>query len=252
MPDAIARRGAGAIAGSVSFQLLPYRVEVTFDDDAMQPVVRSLANQARQPVEPRAAMSYHVGGRGPYEVLEEGDHLATAAGPDDAARVISERCQARLVDYLSLGQWGAIRGGIARVGTHRTLVVSELAANVEPLLLQLVEAGHTVEGNDLVFFRGGEAVCVPRSAAAEVDLAPVDVVCVLRGAGGGTARCWSITTVKLVQVLVAGALPWLGSPAQLVRAASTLVAGVDAYELSDGDVRDNARVLAATCASAAS
>lgn len=140
-----------------------YRVEVSFDDERLGVVLAYMANGAAQPLEPRVAMRYAVVGRGPYVLLEEGDHLAAVGRPDDVLYLLYARCHARLVDYMSLGDWVALHAGVASVGDRRVLVLGAKGTGKTTLLLRLLYDGHAVEGDELVFTRAGEAVCLPRN-----------------------------------------------------------------------------------------
>ena len=96
-------------------------------------------------------------------MLEEGDHLATVGTPDDVLYVVYGRCYARLLDHMSLGGWVALHAGIVRIHDRRALVIGEKGAGKTTLLLRLLYDGHTVEGDEVVFTRGGAAISQPRN-----------------------------------------------------------------------------------------
>jgi hypothetical protein len=147
----------------IAFQLLPYRVEVAVDDDRLETAIDYLANGARQPLTPRATMHYAVNGRGPYTLFEEGDYLARLDGPDDVLYVLYQRSHARLVDYLSLSGWVPLHAGVVSIAGRRALMLGSKGAGKTTLMLRLLYDGHAVEGDELVFTRGGDAVCLPRN-----------------------------------------------------------------------------------------
>jgi hypothetical protein len=287
VPGPARGRGTGRLNRTVTFQLLPYRVEIALDE-ALEPAFRVLANSAEQPVEPRSTLHYAVAGRGPYAVSEEGDHLSTLERPPDVVSLVSGRCQARLLDHLSLGSWVAIRAGVVRVKDRRALIVGDKGVARTALLLRLLQDGHAVEGDALAFIRGGQVVCLPRHLEVEqgaaalvpelapvlarspsmtaadgavvtavspeaggagwrLDLGPVDVGFVLRSGHQAPARCRPITAGDLVQAVVGCAVPTGSSGRHLLRSCSELVGDADGYELTVGDVIATADLLAAAC-----
>jgi len=138
-------------------------VEVEIEDEGLVSGMRYLANGAEQPLTPRTTLHYAVLGHGPYELREEGDHLATVGRPDDVLYLVYRRCHARLLEHLALGGWAAVHGGIVRVGSRRALVIGDKGAGKTTLLLRLLHDGHAVEGDEMVFFRAGTAICLPRN-----------------------------------------------------------------------------------------
>lgn len=235
---------------SITFQLLPYQVEVTHDD-SLEAVMQGLANTARQPVEPRATLQYAVTGGGPYVVWEEGDRLATLARPQEVASLVSRRSRARLMDYLSLGGWVALHAGVLRVGGRRALVLGTDGSAGTALLQRLLQDGHTVEGGELVFARCGEAVCLPRPDSVgldgRLDLGPVDVAFVLHHNRGGLVECRPLSAGEVVQAAVALAVPSGASRREVVRSCSILVGAVDGHKLTIGEPETAAELLVATC-----
>lgn len=236
MPRPAPCRGAAAIARTCKFRILPYDVEVGFEDESLGPLVESLAVTDEQPRDAVSTVHYQVVGDGPYVVLEEGDRLAAGVSNLDAVALLAARVRARVVDHLTVGSWVAVRGGVARVAGRRVLLVPAADADVDlgEVLSPLRRGGHPVEGDDLVFLRDGVAVCLPRPCSSDVQLAPVDVVVVLgRGAQGEAAP---MSALDAVQALVAVAVPLWAPPRQVVRACSAIVAGADAYRVASSDV----------------
>src|SRR5207249_898670 len=158
------QRGRGPPIGRViDFQLLAYKVEVSVEDERLDAVLAYLANSADQPLVPRAVMRYAVVGGGPYAIYEEGDYLAAVEHPDDVLYVIYARCHARLLDYLSLGQWVALHAGVVSIGDRRALVIGARGTGKTTLMLRLLFDRYAVEGDELVFTRAGKAVSLPRN-----------------------------------------------------------------------------------------
>jgi hypothetical protein len=223
----------------VTYQLLPYRVEVVVEPE-LAPAVEALAPTGPQPVEPRATQRYELVGTGPFEVREEGDHLATVGDHWDAVSLVASRSLARLRDYLSLSGWVTLQAGIARVAGRRALVVGGSRATRVALLHRLRLDGYDVEGDDLVFTRGGEAVCLPTPGSGEgpasgIELDAIDVGVVLRPGADGAAACGPMSTGELVRAVVLSVSPMRESSRDLLRACSALVGGADGLELVADD-----------------
>lgn len=146
-----------------TFQLLQFLIEVSYDDERLDFVLAYLANNAEQPVAPTTVLPYAVAGRGPYELSAGGEHLATAASPDDVLYLLYGRCHSRLVENLMSHGWVPLHGGIVGLGGRRVLVLGPKGAGKTTLMLRLLYDGHRVEGDEMVFTRDGEAVCLPRN-----------------------------------------------------------------------------------------
>jgi hypothetical protein len=138
-------------------------VEVAVDDERLWSKLRYLSNGARQPVEPRRTMRYTVAGRGPYDVREEGDYLGRVGRPDDVLYVLYGRCHARLADCMSLAGWVPLHAGIVAICDRRVLLIGRKGVGKTTLALRLLFDGHSAEGDELVYTRGGEAVSLPRN-----------------------------------------------------------------------------------------
>jgi len=80
-----------------------------------------------------------------------------------------------------------------------------------------------------------------------VDLAPVDVVFVLRPDHGGTASCRALGALELARAVLARAFPTPLPARDLLRACSALVEGTDGYELTVGEVQATADLLVHSC-----
>ncbi|MDQ4090300.1 MAG: hypothetical protein M3163_08355 [Actinomycetota bacterium] len=112
---------------------------------------------------PQASLHYTVTGRGPYELFDGAGRVATLARPDDVLYVLYGRCHRRLLDHLTSNAWVPVHGGVVGVGGRRVLVVGTKRAGKTTLMLRLLFDGQQVEGDELVFMRGSEAVCLPRN-----------------------------------------------------------------------------------------
>jgi hypothetical protein len=238
----------------VAFQLLPYQVEIALDE-TLEPALEALANCARQPVEARAIMRYRIDGHGPYAVFEQGDHLATVSSTAEIVTLIASRCQARLLDYLSLGSWVALRAGIVRVGWRRALLVGDEGA-WRPVLRLMQANGHGVEGDQLVFTRRGDAVCLPwklrttpgdAGSDQRLECRPVDVAFVVGSGDGGPTGCRPISGGDLVRAVVANVVPLRESGRQRLRACAALVGDTDGHDLVAADVAGATDLVVAAC-----
>ena len=218
-----------AIAGRVSFRLLPYRVHVRFEDDSLEPEMAAMAVSARQPREAAGEMHYVVEGSGPYAVLEEGARQAAGLSTTEVAGALAARCRARVLDHLSLGGWTAASGAIVHADGRRVLVLGDDSGAVVD---RLRTTGEFVEGDDLVFFRAGAAVCLPQPSSVDIVEGPVSAVAVVAPATDGPYQ--ALTTGDVVEALVTATLPSWTPPANVLRACLDLVRGADGYQVSGG------------------
>lgn len=163
MSHHLRRRGVAAIAVHARFRLLPYEVNVTADDDRLASKVAYLANHAEQWAPLKRRLRYHVEGRGPYDVFEDGERLESVPAPDDVLGVLYARCYGRVVDHLSVGGWVPLHAGLVTIARRRLLVVGHKGVGKTTLMLRLLHDGYGVEGDEMVFTRDGVAVALPRS-----------------------------------------------------------------------------------------
>jgi hypothetical protein len=143
------------------------------DDDGLWGHLRYLANEAAQPLIACVSMHYEVTGHGPYELFEEGHHLAALEGPEDVLYVLYQRCHARLVAHQSRAGWTVLHAAVLSVTGRRTLVLGPKGAGKTTLMLRLLHDGHPVEGDEAVFTRDGEAICLPRNFHVKSGTAPL-------------------------------------------------------------------------------
>jgi hypothetical protein len=200
---------------------------VHLEDDTLQPALQSLVVTYRQPRAPIAAMHYDVVGCAPYAVLEEGDRAATGLSAGEVVTTIAERCRARLLDHLSLGGWVAARAGIAWIDGRRALVLGD---EERAVTTRLRATGHVVEGDELVFFRDGEAVCLPQPCSPRVELRPVDSVVLVSDPSSADGSA-PLNTADIVQALLGATVTALAPSGKLVAACVALVAHARARRL---------------------
>jgi len=207
-------------------------VHIRFEDDALASPLQAVAVTAAQPRRPVAEMRYAVAGERRHTVLEEGDRLATGLADADAVATVAARCRARVLDHLSLGGWAAARAGIAGIGGRRLLVLGDEAG---ALTSHARAHAHAVEGDELVFFRDGQAVCLPLAWSSDVEVGPVDAA-VIVAPGQTDAPCAPVASGEVVEALVAATVPSWKPPAQVLRSCIGLVGGVDGYRIDGSRV----------------
>jgi hypothetical protein len=146
------------------FRLLPFEVEIEVDDPVAGEQLRYLANSVEQRGIPtKGTHRWRVRGQGPWTLEEHGDHVGRYGRIDDLLFVLYRRCYGRLGEHLQLGGWVALHGGLVRVAGRRAVVVGQKGAGKTTLMMQLLVAGHAVEGDEQVLTRGGLAVALPRA-----------------------------------------------------------------------------------------
>jgi hypothetical protein len=202
-------------------------VHIRFEDDALASPLQAVAVTAAQPRRPVAEMQYAVVGEGRHTVLEEGDRLATGLVGADAVATVAARCRARVLDHLSLGGWAAARAGIAGIEGRRLLVLGDEAG---ALTSHARAHAHAVEGDELVFFRDGQAVCLPQPWSSDVGMGPV-AAAVIVTSGHTEALCAPVASGEVVEALLAATLPSWTPRGQVLRAGIGLVGNVDGYRI---------------------
>jgi hypothetical protein len=200
---------------------------VRVEDEHLEPLVRALVVTDCQPREPTATMRYDVLGCAPYTVLEEGDRLASGVTGLEAVATIAERCRARLINHLALGGWMAAEAGIVWIERERSLVLA--GQGTGPAIPRRVRSDE-VEGDELVFFRGGEAVCLPQPHARCLRLAPVDKVVIAENQPGAGAIT-PVPTGEALRILAGTTLTPSAPRARLIAECVALVGKLDAYRL---------------------
>lgn len=127
--------------------------------DALAPLLPSVPH----PLEAVGTLRYDVAaGPGGYEVLEEGDHLATVPSPADAADAVYVRAHRRTFERASLAGWVRVHAATADVDGDRVLLVGPSGTGKTTLALQLLLAGIAVHGDESTLVRAGASVAVPR------------------------------------------------------------------------------------------
>jgi len=152
--------------------------------------------------------------------------MAAGLSAGDAVEAVAERCRARVLDHLSVGGWTVAWGGIVGVDGQRVLVVGDADG---AYIGHARAAGWPVEGDDLVVFRGREAVCLPQpSSTTDITAGAVTSVVVV---GRGDGPRVPLNTGQVVEALVAVTVRSWKPPADVLRACVELVGGADGYRV---------------------
>jgi hypothetical protein len=257
---------------------------VRADDDRVVKHLEYLANGAEQPVSPTASIDYDVTGYGPYQLFEDGQPVTTVDRTEDVLYVLYRRCHIRLIDHQSLAGWASIHAAVMSVAGRRALVVGDKGAGKTTLMLRLLHDGHHVEGDETVFTRDGEAICLPRNfhvksgtpqlipelssdwgdmprvrtdAGAIITAfnpatagfrwrlngGPISVAVLLRANHGGASSCRSLSSLEMIAAALDNCRPTGLATASVVRACSSLLGHVPAYEIQAGDIARTAELL---------
>lgn len=144
------------------FQLLPCTVAIEVDDDRLFPRLQYLANSAAQHMLPVRELEYHVGGRGPYEIREDGASIDQGLTPDDVVAVLYRRSHQQALELLARNGWAVIHGGLVRVEGQRLLLTGSTGVGKTTLVMRLLYEGHQVEGDELALVRDDAVVALPR------------------------------------------------------------------------------------------
>ncbi len=260
---------------------------MSVEDDGLIEHLAYLTTTAEQPVSPTVSIDYVVTGRGPYHLFEDGRSLTTVHRPDDVLYVLYRSCHARLIDHLALAGWASIHAAVVSVQGRRALVVGERGAGKTTLMLRLLHDGHPVEGDEAIFTRDGEAICLPRNFQVKsgapdlipelstdwaglpsvftdggaiirafspvtagfrwrLQRGPISVAVLLRANHGGTSSCRPISSLEMVAAALANCRPTGLATARFVRACSSLLGHVAAYEIEAGDLARTAELLVAS------
>ncbi len=143
------------------------------DDAGLLAHLAYLTTAAEQPGRPHASIELEVTGRGPYECYEQGTALATVGTPEDVVYVLYRRCYARLIEHQASAGWASIHAALVSIAGRRALVVGDKEAGKTTLMLRLLHDGQAVEGDEAVFTRGGEAICMPRNFQVKAGTRPL-------------------------------------------------------------------------------
>jgi hypothetical protein len=103
-----------------------------------------------------------------FTVIEEGDALATATSPEEAADVVHVRAHRRAFELASLSGWARVHAATVDLATtagrrSRVLVVGPSGAGKTTLATRLLLDGADVQGDESVLVRRGESLAVPRA-----------------------------------------------------------------------------------------
>lgn len=247
---------------SIVFQFLTTRVEIEAEDGSLAGRLRYLVNGATQDVPIVRTLRYRIMGRGPWSLFEFRDLVDVLDQVDDLVAALYLRIHGRMCERYSLGGWSVFHGVLATVGGSRFMLIGHPEVGKTTLATTLVFAGHSVEGDEMIFVRDGLAVALPRRfhlkagterlvpelAPLVADLplastqgpairgfdpteagldwsircAPIDCVVVLDRPPGGKSELSALGSFEVVQALLEHALHWVQSRSILVAAASTL------------------------------
>ena len=268
---------------SLQFQLLSCRVEVAFDDPALEATLQYMAETAEQTCAVRKTLRYAVEGSGPYAVFEEGDPLGRWESPGDVLYVIYGRVYRRVLERFMLARWVVLHAALANIKGTRTLLLGDKGAGKTTLSTRLLFDGHDVEGDETVLVRNGLALALPRRfhfkpnierqvpelADAVADLpktyagptevsafdpavhgfpwkiavGPIDRVVWITANHGGETALVPQASFPMIQFILKSAIEW-GETRDLLVAVATEIAGKGGFELILGNAADAAKLLA--------
>lgn len=97
-----------------------------------------------------------------FEVLEEGDHLARVATPDDVRDLVYARAHRRAFELASLSGWVRLRGALVDLAGRRVLIAGPSGVGKTTLALRMLFDGDAVQGDESVLVRAGTVVAVPQ------------------------------------------------------------------------------------------
>ncbi len=266
----------------ISFQLLSCRVEVEHDDPRLAEVLRYADNCAQQPFPVRRTFRYHVIGRGPFLVQEEGDFLGEWESADDVLYIIYGRAYQRALERFVLSGWVVLHGAVVGVKGSRMLLLGDKGAGKSTLSARLLFSGHRVEGDELALERDTNVVAFPRQLHLkpgfedhvpelrshgsglrhtrsdlgtisaldpgrlgfdwQLEVGLIDQVVLISPNHGGETRMEPLPPFEMIQKLMSGAINWGDSPGALV-AAATRLGRQGGWQLQLGDPDAGLRAL---------
>lgn len=112
---------------------------------------------------------------GRYDVVEDGDVLATGLDVADAVDAVYLRVYRRAFELAARMGWSRVHAVTADLDGRRLLLVGPSGVGKTTLALALAGDGAAIGGDESVLVKGGDAVAVPRGfhvKAGTIDLVP--------------------------------------------------------------------------------
>ena len=268
--------------GLSNFQLLTCRVEILYEDPALENALCYLVERARQAFEIRKILTYEARGTGPYDLFEEGDFLARVETRADVVHVIYGRVYRRVLDRCILSGWVVLHGAVATINGSRTLFLAHKGSGKTTLAARLLYSGHAVEGDEMVLVRDGQVLALPRrfhfkpdierhvpelsgavkplpkamSGTLEISafdpsesgfdwkigIGPVDRVFWIEKNHGGETSIAQQSSFATIQCILEASLGW-GEARDVLVANATRLGRAGGYVLTLGNVEEAARLL---------
>lgn len=145
-----------------STQLLSCSVHISHQDSSLASKLEYMHCGAFQPFRVRKEMHYRVEGHGPYKIYEEGDWVGEYPWLDDVLYIIYRRVYLRLTERYMESGWVGFHGGLANINGQRLALLGDKGAGKTTLSTALLQAGYTVEADEVFLSRTGQAVALPR------------------------------------------------------------------------------------------
>jgi hypothetical protein len=161
----LARRRLGALSFEpLEFRVLWHRVAIEVGDADARDALRCLINHAGGQPAARLSMSYRLRRTADgYEILEEGDWLATETDVAGLLDRIYARIYRRALEYASLCGWVRLHAGLVTLEDgHRVLISGPTQAGKTTLIVRLLLDAVQVHGDEYVLVRDGQTIAVPR------------------------------------------------------------------------------------------
>jgi hypothetical protein len=197
VPGPAPRRGARPLILERSVHLLACSFRITFDCELLAGWLDRLCH--------RAAQHYPVSEHHRFEVYRaDGGYRIVADGQDDgweprpgaAGYVLFQRMHRTALAALS--EFTKIHAGCASWNGRRFLVVGAAQSGKTTLMTRLLYEGFTVDGDELVLLRDGQALSYPRRFGVRpATVALVPELAPLAAAASGGARVFPVDPAAL-------------------------------------------------------
>jgi ABC-type glutathione transport system ATPase component len=144
-------------------RVLWHSLHVTGDRRVVERLA-ALLPDARHPVPALRRAHYRVTATSDgIAVAEEGDALAVAENPEDAADLVHVRAHRRAFELASLAGWVRVHAATVDLDGTRVLIVGPSGTGKTTLATKLLVEGADVQGDESVLVRRGESLAVPRA-----------------------------------------------------------------------------------------